>query len=68
MTATAGAMDLSLKDAIEIALENNRDIKIEKENVVRQAGWKIDCPNLFAPAVDFVILFTPAQSIDSLDT
>ncbi len=38
MTATAGAMDLSLKDAIGIALENNRDIQIEKENVVVSEG------------------------------
>ncbi len=38
MTATAGALDLSLKDAITIALENNRDIQIEKENVVVSEG------------------------------
>lgn len=38
MTATAGAMDMSLQQAIEIALENNRDIKIEKENVVVSEG------------------------------
>ncbi|MCK5710382.1 MAG: hypothetical protein KAI07_07565, partial [Deltaproteobacteria bacterium] len=38
MTATAGALDLSVQDAVRIALENNRDIQIEKENVVVSEG------------------------------
>ena len=32
-TGTGGVLDLTLKDAVRLALENNRDIQIEEKNV-----------------------------------
>lgn len=51
-TAAAGAVDLSLKDAITIALENNRDIQIEKENVVVSEGEITRQKGIFDPILN----------------
>ena len=62
MTATAGAMDLSLKDAIEIALENNRDIKIQKENVVVSEGEVTTQKGAFDPILNISSYYNDGET------
>lgn len=62
MTATAGALDLSLKDAITIALENNRDIQIEKENVVVSEGEITTQKGVFDPILNISSFFNDGET------
>ena len=62
MTATAGAMDLTLKDAIEIALENNRVIKIQKENVVVSEGEVTFQKGAFDPILNISSFYNDGET------
>ncbi len=62
MTATAGAMDLSVKDAITIALENNRDIQIEKENVVVSEGEITTQKGTFDPILNIGSFYNDGET------
>ncbi len=62
MTSTAGAMELSLKDAIEIALENNRDIKIQKENVVVSEGEVTFQKGAFDPILNISSFYNDGET------
>ncbi|MEM7007933.1 MAG: TolC family protein [Thermodesulfobacteriota bacterium] len=62
MTASAGAMDLSLKDAIAVALENNRDINIEKENVVVSEGEVTTQKGAFDPILNISSFYNDGET------
>jgi len=62
MTATAGALDLSVQDAISIALENNRDIRIEKENVVVSEGEITTQKGVFDPILNIGSFYNDGET------
>ena len=62
MTVSAGAMDLSLQGAIGIALENNRDIKIEKENVVVSEGEVTFQTGAFDPILNISSFYNDGET------
>lgn len=57
MTGTGGVMDLSLNDAVRIALENNRDIQIEEKNVAVSEGEIKTQEGVFDPLFNIVSFF-----------
>ncbi len=62
MTGTAGALDLSVQDAISIALENNRDIQIEKENVVVSEGEITTQKGTFDPILNIGSFYNDGET------
>jgi len=62
MTASAGALDLSVQDAISIALENNRDIQIEKENVVVSEGEITTQKGVFDPILNISSFYNDGEN------
>ena len=62
MTGTGGVMDLSLNDAIRIALENNRDIQIEEQNVAVSEGEITTQEGVFDPLFNVVSFFNDGDS------
>ena len=62
MTATAGAMDLSVQDAIRIALENNRDIQIQRENVVVSEGEITTQKGVFDPLLNISSYYNDGET------
>ena len=62
MTATAGALDLSVQDAVRIALENNRDIQIEKENVVVSEGEITTQEGAFDPILNISSFYNDGET------
>jgi outer membrane protein len=62
MTASAGALDLSVQDAISIALENNRDIQIEKENVVVSEGEITTQKGVFDPILNISSFYNDGET------
>ena len=62
MTTTATAMDLSVKDAVTIALENNRDIQIEKENVVVSEGEITTQKGAFDPTLNISSFYNDGET------
>jgi len=62
MTGTAGALDLSVQEAISIALENNRDIQIEKENVVVSEGEITTQKGIFDPILNISSFYNDGET------
>jgi HAE1 family hydrophobic/amphiphilic exporter-1 len=62
MTGTAGALDLSVQEAIGIALENNRDIQIEKENVVVSEGEITTQKGFFDPILNISSFYNDGET------
>ncbi len=62
MTGTAGALDLSVQEAIVIALENNRDIQIEKENVVVSEGEITTQKGIFDPILNISSFYNDGET------
>ena len=62
MTGTARALDLSVQDAITIALENNRDIQIEKENVVVSEGEITKQKGTFDPTLNIASFYNDGET------
>lgn len=62
MTGTAGALDLSVQEAIVIALENNRDIQIEKENVVVSEGEITTQKGFFDPILNISSFYNDGET------
>jgi outer membrane protein TolC len=62
MTGTGGALDLTLKDAVRIALENNRDIQIEEKNVVFSEGEITSQEGKFDPLFNIVSFFNDGDT------
>ncbi|MCZ6528393.1 MAG: TolC family protein, partial [Candidatus Dadabacteria bacterium] len=62
MTGAAGALDLSVQEAISIALENNRDIQIEKENVVVSEGEITTQKGIFDPILNISSLYNDGET------
>ncbi|MCH7517907.1 MAG: TolC family protein [Candidatus Dadabacteria bacterium] len=62
MTGTAGALDLSVQEAISIALENNRDIQIEKENVVVSEGEITTQKGFFDPILNISSFYNDGET------
>lgn len=62
MTASAVALDLSVKDAVTIALENNRDIQIEKENVVVSEGEITTQKGVFDPILNISSFYNDGET------
>jgi len=62
MTATAGALDLSVQDAVRIALENNRDIKIEKQSVVVSEGEVTTQKGVFDPILNIGSFYNDGET------
>jgi HAE1 family hydrophobic/amphiphilic exporter-1 len=62
MTGTAGALDLSVQDAVTIALENNRDIQIEKENVVVSEGEITTQKGVFDPILNISSFYNDGET------
>lgn len=61
MTSTAGALELTLDDAIRIALENNRDIHIEEQNVVYSEGEIKTQQGVFDPLLNLVSFYNDGE-------
>ena len=61
MTSTAGALELTLDDAIKIALENNRDIHIQEKNVVYSEGEIKTQQGTFDPLFNLVSFFNDGE-------
>lgn len=62
MTGTGGVMDLSLNDAVRIALENNRDIQIEEKNVTVSEGEIKTQEGVFDPLFNLVSFFNDGDN------
>lgn len=62
MTGTGGVMDMSLNDAIRIALENNRDIQIEEQNVAVSKGEIKTQEGVFDPLFNIVSFYNDGDS------
>ncbi len=62
MTGAAGALDLSVQEAIGIALENNRDIQIEKENVVVSEGEITTQKGFFDPILNISSFYNDGET------
>ncbi|KAB2834540.1 MAG: TolC family protein, partial [Candidatus Dadabacteria bacterium] len=62
MTGTGGVTDLSLNDAIRIALENNRDIQIEEKNVAVSEGEIKTQQGVFDPFINLVSFFNDGDN------
>ncbi len=62
MTGTDSALDLTLKDAVRIALENNRDIQIEEKNVLFSEGEITSQEGKFDPLFNIVSFFNDGDT------
>ena len=61
MTGTGGVLDLTLNDAVKIALENNRDIQIEEKNVAVSEGEIKTQEGVFDPLFNLVSFYNDAS-------
>ncbi len=62
MTGTGGVLDLTLRDAVKIALENNRDIQIQEKNVEVSVGEIKTQEGVFDPLINLVSFFNDGQT------
>lgn len=60
-TGTGGALDLTLKDAVRLTLENNRDIQIEEKNVEVSEGEIKTQQGVFDPLFNIVSFYNDAR-------
>jgi HAE1 family hydrophobic/amphiphilic exporter-1 len=57
VTGTGGVLDLTLNDAVKIALENNRDIQIEEKNVEVSEGEIKTQEGVFDPFLNMLSFY-----------
>ena len=62
VTGTGGVLDLTLRDAVRAALENNRDIQIEEKNVEFSEGEIKTQEGVFDPLFNIVSFFNDGDS------
>jgi HAE1 family hydrophobic/amphiphilic exporter-1 len=61
-TGSGGALDLTLKDAVRLALENNRDIQIEEKNVEVSEGEIKTQQGVFDPLFNIVSFYNDGDT------
>ncbi|HSC35381.1 MAG TPA: TolC family protein, partial [Thermodesulfobacteriota bacterium] len=61
-TGTGGTIDLTLKDAVRLALENNRDIQIEEKNVEVSEGEIKTQQGVFDPLFNVVSFYNDGDT------
>ena len=62
ITGANGVLELSLEDAVRIALENNRDIQIEKQNVKVSEGEVTTQEGVFDPLLNVSTSYTDGET------
>src|SRR5690606_3412149 len=62
ISGTGGELNLTLGDAIKIALENNRDIQIQEQNVVVSEGEIKKQEGVFDPLFNLVSLYNDGET------
>ncbi len=61
MTGTGGVLNLTLQDAVKIALENNRDIQIEEKNVEYSEGEIKTQQGVFDPFINLLSFYNDGE-------
>ncbi len=62
VTGASGVLNLSLDDALRIAIENNRDIQIEQKNVEVSEGEVTAQEGVFDPVLNITSSYTDSQT------
>ena len=62
ISGTGGELNLTLNDAIKIALENNRDIQIQEQNVVVSEGEIKKQEGVFDPLFNLVSFYNDGET------
>ncbi len=62
ITGANGVLDLSLEDALKLAIENNRDIQIEQKNVEVSEGEVQAQEGVFDPVLNITSSYTDSQT------
>lgn len=62
VTGASGTLDLSLEDAVQIAIQNNRDIQIEQKNVEVSEGEVTTQKGVFDPVLNVGTSYTDSQT------
>lgn len=61
MTGTGGVLNLTLQDAVKIALENNRDIRIQEKNVDYAGGEVTTQKGVFDPLINLLSFYNDGE-------